>query len=93
MSYLDYRYSASDVPKFEAAQAPAAAGAGGLLALSSPAAAGISVAGSFLSNYLAQRAADERARRDREAQIAQNQAEGEQNAFRFLDNVYKGALR
>lgn len=91
MSYLDYRYGASDVPQFDAAQAPA--GAAGGFALSNPMAAGISVGGAFLSNYLAQRAADERARRDREVQIAQNQAEGEQNAFRFLDNVYKGALR
>ena len=57
------------------------------------ASAGITMGGALLSSYLAQKAADERARRDRSVQIAQNQADGEQNSMKFLDSVYRGALR
>lgn len=72
----------------QAATSGAAAGAMG-----GAASAGITMGGALLSSYLAQKAADERARRDRSVQIAQNQADGEQNSMKFLDSVYRGALR
>lgn len=62
-------------------------------AMGGPAGAGIAVGGQLLSGYLAQKAADERQRRENSVKIAENQTAGETNAFKFLDNVYKGALR
>lgn len=71
-----------------AAPATASAMAGG-----DPTMAAIQASGSLLSGYMAQKAADERAKRQAKVDIAQQQAQGETNALRFLDNVYKGALR
>lgn len=61
--------------------------------MSTPAGAGIMVGSQFLSQYLAQKAADERARREREAQIAQQHGQSEQKGFDTLMQAYRGALR
>lgn len=71
-----------------AAPATASAMSGG-----DPTMAAIQASGSLLSGYMAQKAADERAKRQAKVDIAQQQAQGETNALRFLDNVYRGALR
>lgn len=58
-----------------------------------PAGAALTVGSQFLSQYMAQKAADERAKRERMAQIAQEQGQGEQRGLEQLINVYRGALR
>lgn len=58
-----------------------------------PAGAAIGAGGSFLSSYLAQQAADERAKRDRAAQIEQQYAQNQNQGFDTLMNTYRGALR
>lgn len=85
---LTPQYTSADVPKYDAGNSAAMGGA-----MSGAAGAGIGVTGSLLSSYLAQKAADERKRRETGAEIAQNQASGEQNSMKFLDSVYRGALR
>lgn len=62
-------------------------------ALGGPAAAGIMVGGQFLTNYMAQKAADERAKRDRAVQIEQQYGQDQANAFQQLMKTYQGALR
>lgn len=70
-----------------AAQGAAAAALGG------PAVAGITVGGQILSNYLSQKAQDERAKRERAAQIEANYGQDQQNAFNQIMNNYARALR
>jgi len=71
----------------------AASGAAGAAAMSNPAAAGIMAGGSFLSNYLAQKAADERARRANEMQNIQNYADNQNKGLDTLMTAWRGALR
>lgn len=61
--------------------------------MSTPAGAAVMVGSQFLTQYLAQKAADERAKRDRAVQIAQQHGQDEQKGFDQLINVYRGALR
>lgn len=61
--------------------------------MSTPQGAAVAIGGQALMQYAAQKAADERARREREAQIAQEHGGQEQQAFSNLMNVYRGALR
>ena len=61
--------------------------------MATPAGAGVVVGSQFLSQYLAQKAADARQKRERAAQIAQEHGQAEQRGFDQLINVYKGALR
>ena len=75
------------------ATAGAASGAGGAAAMSNPAAAGIMMGGSFLSNYLAQKAQDEREKRNREMQIEQNYAQNQNQGFDTMMKAFGGALR
>lgn len=58
-----------------------------------PVGAAIGAGGAFLIQYLAQRVADERAKRDRAAQIEQQYAENQNKGFDTLMNTYRGALR
>lgn len=62
-------------------------------AMGGPAGAAMAVGGSFLSNYLAQKAADERAKRDRAAQIEQNYAQNQNQGFDTMMRTAQGALR
>lgn len=70
----------------------ATAGATGAAA-GGPVGAGIAAGGSLLTQYIANKAASERARRDRAAQIeqqyAQNQNQGYQTFFNALQGAYK----
>ena len=72
------------------------AGGGGAeqgAAMANPMAAGIQAGGSFLSNYLAQKAADERAKRDRAVQIEQQYAQNQNQGFDTMMRAWGGALR
>lgn len=55
--------------------------------------AAVAVGASFAAQYMAQKAAEERERRQRAAEIAQQHGQQEQNAYGNLINVYKSALR
>lgn len=70
----------------------AQAGASGAM-VGGPAGAAVAAGGSLLTQYLANKAASERARRDRAAQIenqyAQNQNQGYQTFFNALQGAYK----
>ncbi len=68
--------------------APAASG----MALSNPAAAGIMMGGQFLSNLIAQKAADERNRRELMADAAKSHSASESNAMGNMMNAYRAAL-
>jgi hypothetical protein len=61
--------------------------------MSTPQGAAVAIGGQALMQYAAQKAADERAKRERDAQIAQEHGGQEQQAFSNLMNVYRGALR
>jgi hypothetical protein len=61
--------------------------------MSTPAGAAALIGSQFLMNYMAQRAADERAKREREMQIAQQHGSQEQQGLENLINVYRSALR
>lgn len=61
--------------------------------MSTPAGAAATIGSQFLMQYMAQRAADERARRERAAQIAQTHGQQEQQGLENLINVYRSALR
>lgn len=82
------QYSQADISG--GAAAPSAVAMGGA---SDPTSAAVQAGGSLLSGYMAQLAADKRAKRQAQMQIAQNQAAGETNAYNTLNNVYRGALR
>lgn len=72
------------------------AGLGGAAALpfmATPAGAAVVVGSQFLSNYLAQDAADKRAAKERRMQIAQQQGAGEQRGLENLMNAYRGMTR
>ena len=69
-----------------------ASGATGM-AMGGPAAAGIMVGGQLASQYLAQKAADERARRERAAQIEQNYGQDQQRALGQIQQAMMGAFR
>ena len=73
--------------------AEVAQGAGMGMMAGGPAGAAIGAGGSFLSSYLAQQAADERAKRDRAAQIEQQYAQNQNQGFDTLMNTYRGAVR
>lgn len=60
--------------------------------LSNPISAGIMVGGSFLQQYMAQRAADERAKRQMEMQAKAQHGASEQNQYGMLMDAYKSAL-
>jgi hypothetical protein len=60
--------------------------------MATPAGAAVAVGSQFLTQYLAQQAADARAKRERDAQIAQEQGRSEQSAYDRLTNVYRSAL-
>lgn len=67
--------------------------AGSGAAMGGPAGAAIQVGGQILSQYMAQKAADERARRQQLAQVAQEHSAGEMRAIGYLQDSLKGALR
>ena len=77
--------------------APAAADIGGAATSGAmaggPAGAALMAGGSFLSNYLAQKAADERAKRDRAMQIEQQYAQNQNQGFDTMMKAWGGALR
>ncbi|KHD88837.1 MAG: hypothetical protein OM95_06895 [Bdellovibrio sp. ArHS] len=85
-------YQTADFASSGGGEAAAASGAGAA-GMSSPAAAGIMAGGQFLSNYLAQKAADERARRDRAAQIEQQYAQNQNQGFDTMMKAFGGALK
>lgn len=58
-----------------------------------PAGAAIGAGGAFLTSYLAQRAADERARRDRAAQIENQYAQNQNQGFNTMMDAFRGALK
>ena len=91
-----YLTGSSQAP-MQGEQAAEILGSGGSAAalpfMATPAGAAAVVGSQFLSQYLAQKAADERARRERSAQIAQEHGAAEQRGFDQLINVYRGALR
>lgn len=91
-------YQTADFASSGGGEAAAASGVGvgvgaGAAGMSSPAAAGIMAGGQFLSNYLAQKAADERARRDRAAQIEQQYAQNQNQGFDTMMKAFGGALK
>lgn len=77
----------------QAAQTASMASTAALPFMATPAGAAVAVGSQFLSQYLAQKAADERAKRQRAAEIAQQHSQGEQRGIDQLINVYRGALR
>lgn len=79
----------SSMPE-SAAQLGTSAAAGGVMG--GPVGAGIMVGGQFLTNLIAQRAADERHKRELEAQAAERHGQQEQNAYSNLMSAYKAAL-
>lgn len=58
-----------------------------------PVGAGVAVGGRFLENYLAQKAAEEKERRQQAAMNAQSYAQNQQQGFDTLMRTYGGALR
>lgn len=58
-----------------------------------PAGAAVSVGATLASQYMAQKAADERAKRQREMEIAQNLGHQEQGALQNMVANIRGALR
>ena len=58
-----------------------------------PVGAGIMVGGQLASQYLAQKAADERAKRERAAQIEQNYGQDQQRALGQIQQAMMGAFR
>lgn len=96
-SYLSPDYSSSaPVQSEESAPSANVAGMSGMAAspfMATPEGAAAMVGSQFLSQYLAQKAADEKARRDRAAQIAEQHSQGEQKGFDTLMQAYRGALR
>ena len=62
-------------------------------AMGGPVGAGIAVGGSLLSSYIAQKAADERAKREMTAQAYQKQASDEQNIINSIMGSNARALR
>jgi hypothetical protein len=91
---MDSGYGANSYQPDQAASmssaAPAASGAG---AMSGPAGAGIMVGGQFLTQYLAQKAEDERARRARESQNIQQYAQNQNQGLSTMNDVYARALK
>lgn len=74
------------------AQAPQA-GAASMAASGSPEMAAVQAGGSLITSYLAQRAADERARRERAAQIEDQYADNQNVGFNTQLKGLQGALR
>ncbi len=70
------------------AQAAMAGGAAG-----GPAGAAVAAGGSLATQYLAEKAAAERARRDRAAAIEQQYAQNQNQGFQTIMNAIQGALR
>lgn len=68
-------------------------GAAALPFMMTPAGAAVAVGSQFASQLLAQKAADERAKREQSVQIAQQHGAGEQRGFENLINVYRGMTR
>ena len=62
-------------------------------AIGGPAGAGIAAGGSLLTQYLANKAASERARRDRSAQIEQQYAQNQNQGYQTFFNALQGAYR
>lgn len=62
-------------------------------ATGNPYAAAAMVGGSLLTQSMANKAQAEQARRQREVQIAQEHAQGQQRALQMLMEAYRGALR
>lgn len=57
-----------------------------------PVSAGVMAGGSFLSQYMAQKAAEEEARKKREVEIAQQYGQDQNHVFQNLMQVYRSAL-
>lgn len=81
--------SSSSAPSAASAGSAAASGA----MMGGPVGAGVAVGGQFLMNYMAQKAADERARRDRAVQIENQYAQNQNKGFDTMMNAFRGALR
>lgn len=62
-------------------------------AMGGPAGAAIAVGGQLASTYIANKAASERARRERAAQIAQQYGEDQYKGFQMAQQALQGALR
>ena len=75
----------------DAAEIMAGGGAGFMAG--GPAGAAITVGGQLASQYLAQKAADERAKRERAAQIEQNYGQDQQRALGQIQQAMMGAFR
>lgn len=92
-TYMGPGYMRSAETAAAPAAAPAAAtSAAALPFLATPAGAGVMIGSQILSGYMQQRAADERARRERAASIAQEHGLQEQRGFQNLIDVYRSAL-
>jgi hypothetical protein len=78
-------------PSKDAASLAGTAGAGALAG--GPAGAGIMVGCQLASKYLAQKAADERAKRERSAQIEQNYGQDQQRSLGQMQQALMGAFR
>lgn len=70
----------------------AASGGAGFM-MGGPAGAAVSVGGQFLTNYMAQKAADERQRRQNAVQIANDYAQNQNKGFDTMMRAWGGALR
>ena len=73
--------------------APAAGGAGLAASGGNPYVAGAMIAGSFLSNYLAQKAADERQKKELAMRTQENYANDQSKALDTQLAAWRGALR
>lgn len=80
--------SASSAPK----SSPMASSAMAAPFMATPAGAGVAVGGAFLTQYLAQKAQDERDRRNRESQNIQSYAQNQDKGLDTLNNVWRSAL-
>jgi hypothetical protein len=102
--YLNYNYGNSDgirasqlknqmsISQPDPMQSSMSTGAASLAMGMNPATAGIMVGGQFLSQYLAQKAADERHKRELLSQAAVQHGQGEQHAIDSMMSAYKSAL-
>jgi len=98
MGYLsNYQmYSDPEMSSLEASQAaamaPPAAAGGGAEIWKGAGSAGIGVAGSFLANYMAQKAAEEKQKKQNLVQIEQQYGQSQNQGLESLMNTYRTAL-
>lgn len=91
-SQNSYMSASQAQPQGVDAGSMASAGAQGA-AMGGPAGAAMAVGGSFLSQYMAQKAADERQKRQMDLQIQQDYGQNQNKGFQTMMETYRGALR